>query len=84
MEVATYACRSREELRIEAKKLISRFGDLRNEGLKLDMSRGKPSKLQLDLVSDMLTTLVDPCAVNIGQMCLAASRSTPSLAVTPA
>ena len=60
MEVATYACRSREELRIEAKKLISRFGDLRNEGLKLDMSRGKPSKLQLDLVSDMLTTLVDP------------------------
>ena len=66
MDVATYACRSREELRIEAKKLISRFGDLRNEGLKLDMSRGKPSKLQLDLVSDMLTILTDPeeCMIN--------------------
>ena len=60
MEMATYACRSREELRIEAKKMISRYGELLQQGLKLDMSRGKPSKLQLDLVSDLLTILTDP------------------------
>ena len=60
MEMATYACRSREELRIEAKKMISRFGELLQQDLKLDMSRGKPSKLQLDLVSDLLTILTDP------------------------
>ncbi len=59
MEVATYACRSREELRIEAKKMISRYGALLQEGLKLDMSRGKPSRLQLDLVSDILGELTD-------------------------
>ena len=58
--MATYACRSREELRMEYKKMIARFDELKQENLKLDMSRGKPSKLQLDLVSDMLTTLVDP------------------------
>ena len=64
--MATYSCRSREELRIEAKKLIERYGNQLQEGLKLDMSRGKPSKLQLDLVSDMLTVLTDPaeCILN--------------------
>ena len=58
--MASYATRSREELRMEAKKMIARYGELLNEGLNLDMSRGKPSKLQLDLVSDMLTVLTDP------------------------
>ncbi len=58
--MASYATRSREELRMEAKRMIARYGELLNEGLKLDMSRGKPSKLQLDLVSDMLTILTDP------------------------
>ena len=60
MEMATYACRSRAELLNEYAKLTARFADLKHQGLKLDMSRGKPSKLQLDLVSDMLTILVDP------------------------
>ena len=59
MEMATYACRSREELRIEAKKMIARFGALRQKNLCLDMSRGKPSQAQLDLVSDLLTALTD-------------------------
>ena len=58
--MATYACRSREELRMEYKRMLARYDDLKHENLKLDMSRGKPSKLQLDLVSDLLTTLVDP------------------------
>ena len=60
MEMATYACRSRAELLNEYAKLNARYADLKQQGLKLDMSRGKPSKLQLDLVSDMLTILTDP------------------------
>ena len=66
MEVATYACRSREELRIEAKKMISRYGALLQENLKLDMSRGKPSTMQLDMVSDLLTVLDDAEDCKIG------------------
>ena len=58
--MATYSCRSREELRMECDKLMARYEELRQQNLKLDMSRGKPSKLQLDLVSDMLNILVDP------------------------
>ncbi len=60
MEVATYSCRTREELYMEQKKLLARYEDLKSQGLNLDMSRGKPSKLQLDLVSDMLNILTDP------------------------
>ena len=45
---------------MEFKRMIARFEELKHENLKLDMSRGKPSKLQLDLVSDMLTVLTDP------------------------
>lgn len=66
MEVATYACRSREELRVEFHKLRADYQRLRQEGLALDMSRGKPSKLQLDLVSDMLSILTeaDQCVID--------------------
>ena len=60
MEMATYSCRTREELHMEQKMLAVRYEELKHENLKLDMSRGKPSKLQLDLVSDMLTALTDP------------------------
>ena len=62
--MSTYSCRSREELRVEAKKMISHYGTLLQENLKLDMSRGKPSKLQVDLVSDLLTELTD------GEQCI--------------
>ena len=58
--MASYSRRSKEELQIERKKLLVRYEHLVDEGLKLDMSRGKPSKMQLDLVSDMLTILTDP------------------------
>ena len=58
--MATYSCRSREELRMEFKRMIARYEDLKHENLNLDMSRGKPSKLQLDMVSDILTVLTDP------------------------
>lgn len=56
----TYSCRTREELQQEQSKLLTRYVALKQEDLKLDMSRGKPSKLQLDLVSDILTVLTDP------------------------
>ena len=58
--MATYSCRTREELHMEQKMLAVRYEELKHENLKLDMSRGKPSKLQLDLVSYMLTALTDP------------------------
>ena len=45
---------------MEFKRMIARYEDLKHENLNLDMSRGKPSKLQLDLVSDILTVLTDP------------------------
>ena len=58
--MATYACRSRAEQMKEYESLLTRYEELKQQGLKLDMSRGKPSTLQLDLVSDMLTVLTDP------------------------
>lgn len=60
MDVATYSCRSREELRMEFQKLMTRYEELKQADLHLDMSRGKPSRQQLDMVSDMLSILVDP------------------------
>ena len=64
--MATYACRSRGELRKEYNNMVNRYEELKGMGLKLDMSRGKPSKLQLDAVSDILTILTDPteCIIN--------------------
>ena len=64
--MATYSCRTKEELYLEQKKLLARYEELKAEKLKLDMSRGKPSKQQLDMVSDMLSILTDPaeCAID--------------------
>ncbi|MBQ2785488.1 MAG: aminotransferase class I/II-fold pyridoxal phosphate-dependent enzyme [Oscillospiraceae bacterium] len=58
--MATYSCRTKEELHLEQKKLLARYEELKAENLKLDMSRGKPSKLQLDMVSDILGILIEP------------------------
>ncbi|MBE6976355.1 MAG: aminotransferase class I/II-fold pyridoxal phosphate-dependent enzyme [Ruminococcaceae bacterium] len=55
-----YSCRTKEELLKEQTRLLVRYAGLKQENLKLDMSRGKPSKLQLDMVSDILTVLTDP------------------------
>ena len=63
--MASYSCRSREELCLEREKLLARYEELKKENLKLDMSRGKPSKLQLDMVSDMLEVLTDPAQCQI-------------------
>ena len=44
----------------EYDKVLAEFEAWRAKELKLNMARGKPSKQQLDLVSDILTVLSDP------------------------
>ena len=44
----------------EYAKTLAEYEDIKARGLKLNMARGKPSKQQLDLVSDILTVLSDP------------------------
>lgn len=63
--MSAYACRNREELMQEAEKMRTRFEALQTKNLKLDMSRGKPSSQQLDMVSGLLTVLSekDMCIV---------------------
>ena len=52
-----YSSLSREELSTLKDKLEQEFKEVKNLGLKLDMSRGKPSKTQLDLSMGMLDTV---------------------------
>ncbi len=44
----------------EYEKTLAEFEAWKAKGLKLNMARGKPSKQQLDIVSDILTVLSDP------------------------
>ena len=55
-----YSELDRASLLQEQEKCEAAFEELKGKGLKLDMSRGKPGKAQLDLVSDILTVLSDP------------------------
>jgi len=48
------------QVKAELETVKAQFEALKAKNLKLDMSRGKPGKEQLDLVSDILTTLVTP------------------------
>ena len=52
--MAEYKDMTKEELLEEKQKLQRRFEEYKAMGLSLDMSRGKPSKEQLDLSMDML------------------------------
>ena len=49
-----------QERQAELAAVRARFEELKAQDLHLDMSRGKPGRQQLDLVSDMLTTLQTP------------------------
>ena len=58
-----YSCMTKEELEKEYQNVLIRYAQCKAQGLKLDMSRGKPSTKQLDLVSDLLTvmTTIEDC-----------------------
>lgn len=52
--MSDYTKMTKEELIAEQKELLARFESYKEMGLNLDMSRGKPSKEQLDLSMDLL------------------------------
>ena len=58
--MTAYANRTAEQLRQEYETVTRAFEEAKGRHLKLDMSRGKPGKAQLDLVSDILTVLAKP------------------------
>lgn len=55
--MTAYKDLSREELMELKSKLEAEFEDVKGKGLKLDMSRGKPSQAQLDLSMGMMGVL---------------------------
>ena len=55
--VTPYSCMTTAELSREYAAVLDEFDQLKAQGLKLNMARGKPSKEQLDLVSGVLTTV---------------------------
>ena len=61
-----YMSMSKEKLQAEYAAVSKNFEELKGKGLKLDMSRGKPGKAQLDMVSGILSILSNPddCVVN--------------------
>lgn len=48
---------SREEMQREYDLLAAKYNEVKAKGLKLDMSRGKPAKAQLDLANGMMDVL---------------------------
>lgn len=50
---------SKEELVYLQNKLLKEYAHFKNQGLHLDMSRGKPSSEQLDQSNDIMTVLTD-------------------------
>ena len=61
-----YVSMNQAQLQAEYAAVSQEFETLKGKGLKLDMSRGKPGKAQLDLVSGILTVLQKPedCVVD--------------------
>ena len=55
-----YVSLNREELQNELAAVQAKFEKIKAKKLNLDMSRGKPSAAQLDMVSDILNVLTKP------------------------
>jgi len=53
----SYLSMSKEELKKEKELVLNKYNELKALGLKLDMSRGKPSAQQLDLSVEILNAL---------------------------
>lgn len=60
MDMTPYSCMTTEELNTAYNQTKADFDACMAKGLKLNMARGKPSKQQLDMVSDLLTVLATP------------------------
>ena len=58
--VTPYSCMTTEELEREYASVKAEYDRVKAQGLNLNMARGKPATLQLDLVSDLLTALTKP------------------------
>ncbi len=64
--MSLYAAMDIQEMKKEYQAEKNRYDACKAQNLKLNMARGKPSKLQLDMVSDILSVLVNPadCLIN--------------------
>ena len=60
MDVTPYSCMTTEALEREYQTVLAAYENCKAQKLNLNMARGKPAKLQLDLVSDLLTVLQKP------------------------
>ena len=52
-----YSQMTKQQLEAEKQALLASYNEFKSRGLSLDMSRGKPGKVQLDLVNDMMDVL---------------------------
>ena len=75
--MGVYAAISKQECKREYDRLLAAFEACKEQKLNLNMARGKPAKLQLDAVSDILQVLTtgEDCLVdgvdtrNYGELC---------------
>lgn len=69
--MATYLEMTTEELKALQAEVQKKYDEVKSYGLKLDMSRGKPSTKQLDLSEGMLTTVLtnEDCYASDGTDC---------------
>lgn len=58
-----YKNMNKNELLAEKAELEKKYGELKAKGLKLDMSRGKPEKSQLDLSMGLLSEEITKCVI---------------------
>ena len=63
--MSCYASMNKEELQKEYALVKAHYEACKGQKLKLNMARGKPSKMQLDMVSDILNVLTDPAQCTV-------------------